>query len=187
MSARAPLPFSGAQHVADGASLDAWVGHAGFGERLIYCSAPSLIAGPGKAKALELEQLGLVRLAQQRRAGGGFDYLMIRSSKALRAPKAATAAGDPALETILRALKRAANFDRPCPSDAQLAALAELGTRAQAQWRIRKLVESGVIRSMIVTEGGVAHRVVTIAASGKRTALPPKWAALEAARQGSQS
>ena len=121
-----------------------------------------------------------------RRAGGGYDFTAVRSGlKPTRRSVQQIALDEPATEAIFRALKRAANMRQPCPSLGDLArALAAEGlelTRDQVQARIRKLADSGLIRSEVLVEDGVPQRVVTIAATGRRTALPPRWAALERA------
>lgn len=174
--------FVGSATAASAADLDAFVARAMSGERFVYCSAPEPIRGEGWQHAGKLSADGLIVTSTERRQGGGWNYLAIRTAKKLKEQMAArTGSMDPALEAILRALKRAANFEKPCPTDSALAELAGLQTRDQAQWRIRKLVADGLIQSTVAYEGGVPFRVVTITATGKRTALPAKWAAFEAA------
>lgn len=173
-----PHRFSGHQTVATAEQLEAWALGAAKGERFTYCSAVDLIRGETTAKAAELYQRRLITTHQTRRAGGGFDWFAVRTGFVV---KKAEAQRDPARDAILAALKRAANFNQACPSDADLARIAGLATRDQAAWRVRKLVEAGAITSTVAYDGGVPFRVVTIAASGKRTALPPKWAAAVAA------
>jgi hypothetical protein len=71
---------------------------------------------------------------------------------------------------------------------AELARQVGLSTRILAQNRVRRLIEVGLIESTVAHEGGVPRRVVTIVETGRRTKLPPKWAALEAAaRNDSQA
>ena len=170
--------FHGHQTVAPADAVEAWTRTAAKGDSFVYCSAIELIRGETSAKVRELVQRGLVTSHQRRRAGGGWEFFVLRTSLV---PKEAPRQRDHAADTILSALKRAANLGLACPSDVELARVAGLSTRDQAQWRVRKLVDEGVIQSTVAHENGVPTRVVTIVATGKRTALPPKWAALERA------
>jgi hypothetical protein len=128
---------------------------------------------------------GLVRTHHRRRAGGGWQYYVVRTGKGLitRLDPVAAALADPATDLIFRALKRAANMGFPCPSDADLARTCGLNTRDQAQHRVRKLIDLGLVQSTLAYDGGVPFRVVTIAETAKCTALPRKWAALQAAAE----
>lgn len=200
--ARAAPQFVGSQRLLTVAEVDCFVRRAAKGERFVYCEALSLPAGPTAAHVRELARRGIVLTLQERRAGGGTNYLIQRTGFVLSGGNNSAGSGrvgvrpdpggrnaDPALDIIRRRITRAANFGLKCPSDAELAVevRAELNldifTRDQAQARIRKLVDKGIIHSTVATEGGVPTRVVTVLASGKRTALPPKWAALERARR----
>jgi hypothetical protein len=74
---------------------------------------------------------------------------------------------DPA-EKVLRVLRRAANFSRPCPSNAELAKACGLKDAGQASYQVRRLVQAGAIR--VVSQGVGQARVIVIAGSGRRTA-----------------
>lgn len=183
MASAAPS-FIGVQRVATPAELDSFVARAAAGERFVYCEAPTLIRGASATRARELEQAGLVMLFQPRRAGGGFEFTAVRTGlKIKRRSPAEEALAERATEALFRVLKRAANMAAPCPTQARLVeALAVEGFRMttdQVKARIRKLADAKLIESTVVVEDGVQVRVVKICASGKRTALPPKWAALE--------
>lgn len=175
--------YTGAQRVATPRELDAFVAGAKRGERFVYCEAPDLIRGETADHARELGCQGYVTTHHERRAGGGWSFFVQRTPKPVAALSRKTAMDDEALETIFRALKRAANLRQRCPSDAELAQLAGLDTRYQAQWRVRKLAELGMIQSTLVYEDNVPSRVVTIVDTGKFTAMPPKWAALQRAAE----
>jgi hypothetical protein len=175
--------FVGAQVVATVHQLDDFVRRAEPDQRFVYCEAPDLIRGETSDRVAELRRQGLVIPAQERRAGGGFRFLVVRTRYKPR-PKAdpvREALGDSATARILRRLERAAEAGERCPSDAELAEDCGLNTRNEAQWRVRKLAALGVIESVVATERNVRTRVVTIVHSGKRTAPPPLWAAREKA------
>jgi hypothetical protein len=175
--------FTGHERTSTVRELDAFVATARPGERFIYAEVPFLRGGETADHARALAQAGFVTTHQERRQGGGRNYFVQRTSK----PSPTSRRGRPAnelseeLDVIYRALKRAANLNQPCPTDAGLAKLAKLDTRDQAQWRIRVLVQRGLIESVVAYENCVPTRVVTITATGKTTALPTKWAALQSA------
>lgn len=187
MSARgvAAKFFAGMQTVAPVDALDAWMRRAAPGEEFAYCEAAEPIRGETWSRAGELAQLGYVRTHHRRREGGGYVYFAVRTAKrvagAIDPVQAALA--DPATDTILRELKRAANLGLPCPSDAELMRKAGLTMRQQAGNRVRKLIDLKLIESTLAYEGGVPTRVVKIIATGKETALPRNWAALRAAAE----
>jgi hypothetical protein len=98
------------------------------------------------------------------------------------------AMADRAIGAIYAELKRAAILGLPCPTDTELFRKAGLNTRDQAQWRVRKLIDLGLVSSTQAYEDGIPRRVITIApsrwagaAAGKFSALPKKWAALRSA------
>ena len=184
--------FAGQQKLATVDDLDAFVRRAAAGQRFTYCEAPDLIRSETSVRVTALAGEGLVRPHRERRAGGGWDFYVVRTGKGLpvRADPLLAALADPATDLVYRALKRAANFAAACPSDEALKRLAGLATRNQAAWRVRKLIDLGLVESTVAYEGGVPFRVVTIcasahagAAAGKSTALPAKWRALQAAAQ----
>lgn len=177
--------FTGPQTLATADDLAAFVRRAAAGESFIYCAAPELIRSETSVRVNELATAGLVSPHRRRRAGGGWEFFVVRTGKGLvtRLDPVAAALADPATDLIFRALKRAANMGFPCPSDADLARTCGLNTRDQAQHRVRKLIDLGLVQSTLAYEGGVPFRVVTIAESGKSTALPKKWAALQAAAE----
>jgi hypothetical protein len=184
--------FTGRQTIATVDDLDAFVRRAAAEQSFTYCEAPELIRSETSARVTDLAGQGLVRPHRRRRQGGGWVFFVVRTRKPLAAKPdpVQKALSDPATDLIFRALKRAANLGQPCHSDAELARIAGLNTRDQAQWRFRSLIEAGLIASTLAYEGGVPSRVVTIAegphagsAGGKFTALPKKWAALQAAAE----
>jgi hypothetical protein len=184
--------FEGPQKVATPDALNAWMRRAAAGEEFVYCEAPSPIRDETWLRAGELSRDGYVLTLSRRRAGGGYVYFARRTGKAIaRAIDPVEAAlAEAATDIIFRALKRAANFELPCPSDAELARRAGLTIRQQAQQRVRKLIDLGLVESTLAYEGGVPSRVVRIcagahagSAAGKSTALPKKWAALQRAAE----
>ena len=175
--------FTGPQKLATVDDVEAFVRRASAGDEFTYCEAPDLIRGETSARVSELVGDGLLRPHHRRRAGGGWVFYIVRTPKAQKrkATPVEAALADAATETIFRALKRAANFGQPCPSDEDLRRRTGLSTRAQAPWRVRRLAEVGLIESTLAYEGGVPRRVVTVVETGKRTALPGKWKDLQAA------
>lgn len=172
--------FAGQQTLATVDDLDAFVRRAAPEQRFTYCEAPDLIRSETSARVNELAAEGLVRPHRTRRQGGGWEFYVVRTRKgmAARPDPVSAALADAPTDLIFRALKRAANLGMPCPTDTELARKAGLNSRDQAQWRVRKLIDLGLIQSTLAYEGGVPSRVVTIMATGKFTALPSKWAAL---------
>jgi hypothetical protein len=175
--------FTGMERVVPMRELDAFVATAGPGDRFVYAEVPFLRGGETADHARSLAQEGYVTTHQERRQGGGRNYFVMRTRK----PAATSRRGRPPnnlseeLDTIFRAIKRAANLNQPCPTDSELAKLAGLASRDQAQWRVRELIRKGLIESVLAYENCVPMRVVTITATGRTTALPTKWAALQTA------
>lgn len=180
-AATAALNARGADWVLARAEVARWFEHARVGEKLIYAGG-RLIQGETSLFVRTLYLEGEATLLQPRSAsGGGFDYILQKraTAKAEAAPIAAAEA-DEAQDVILRRLKRCANLNMQCPSDAELAREAGLATRARAAWRLRKLEKAGTIKTR--TTGDVAvPRVVTIVATGKQTKVPSSWAAFRRA------
>lgn len=190
-SAKAAL-FTGSRKLATVDGLNAFVRQAAAGETFVYCEAPQPMYGDTWSRVTELAQQGFVTPLSSKRAGGGWVYSVARTRKRITRDLTPQekALSDPATDTIFRELKRAANFAQPCPSDAELARKAGLSSRHAAQFRVRQLIAVGLIESTLAYEGGVPSRVVTIvagsqagSAGGKFTALPKKWAALQAAAE----
>ena len=159
---------------ADPQAMRDWLRGASSGERFTYCVGDRVQAGAAANLARSLQAEGLVRLHSPRNAAGLFDYLMVRTGKPLPDPSQPEPLDD-ASEAILRAMKRAVNLWMPCPSDAELAKLAGLETRDQAQWRVTKLRRAGLIETLQVTEDGSTTRVVSIrcADGSVKSSLPP--------------
>jgi hypothetical protein len=179
--------FIGPQKLVLADALDAFVRQAEPRARLVYCEAPEPMYGETWSRVTDWARLGFVTPLTEKRAGGGRCYIVERTRKRFTREQSPQdkALADPATDTIFRELKRAANFQQPCPSDAELARRAGLSSRHAAQFRFRQLISAGLIESTLAYEGGVPSRVVTIAvgpmagsAGGKFTALPKKWANL---------
>lgn len=181
--------FSGSQRLATVESLDAFVRTADRGAEFVYCEAPEPIRGETWARVGELVRDELVRSHQRRREGGGFEFFVVRTGRQPRekASPQQRALADGPTSAIFAILKREASLVLPCSSDAELARKVGLSNRIQAQNRVRRLIEVGLIASTVAYENGVPKRVVTIIATGKRTALPPKWALLERAARADAS
>jgi len=80
----------------------------------------------------------------------------------------------PAEKTILAAVERAANAGDECPTNIELADLAGLNSVGASSGALSRLQQRG----LVVIERGPMHRVVTIVATGKKTAgvvTVPHW------------
>jgi hypothetical protein len=75
--------FTGPQTLVTVDDLLAFVRRAPAGESLIYCAAPELIRSETSARVNDLAAEGLVRPHRRRRAGGGWEYFVVRTGKGL--------------------------------------------------------------------------------------------------------
>jgi hypothetical protein len=191
---RAPKPrFVGVEGCAAIQALEAWWRAAPAGGEFVYCEALEPIRTHETwRRAGDLARNGFVRTHERQRAGGGKQYFAVRTSKRLEPvlDPAEAALADPQTDAIYRALKRAANFGQACQTDSDLARLVGFTHRQQVQWRFRRLIDAGLIKSEQVYDGGVPSRVVTICASrhagsagGKATAMPRRWKAAQEAAE----
>lgn len=185
-----PPPRSGedrADWIMPQAEVKSWLERARAGERLVYAHGRQLIRGETSLYVRDLALAGAVDPTQTRNRAGGFDYtIQKRGNGGSRpAPRAAGASLEEASDIILRTLTRQANLGLRAASDSELAKLAGLATKGMAAWRVRKLVQRGLIRTEAVTTGPEAGwRIVTITASGHRTAGPPSWHPSTSSGQG---
>lgn len=152
------------------AEVAGWFAAAAPGDTLRYACGPFLVQGQTSAFVRDKGLDGLAHPTQTRRDDCvGFDFKVRKLADAV-APAKPPAEPDAALEAIFAIVERAAERERPCPSDTELARAAGLATRAQAAWRMTQLREAGRIASEKVTGRAGAERIVTIVATGKRTA-----------------
>ncbi len=142
------------------------------GESFVYCSGLSSVPpGPTKEKVIELRDKGVVRPAA-RKVDGSWEHSIVKRGEQ---PRPIAPAPDPATDEIYEALVRAADRGRQCYSDTDLARIAGLATRDQAQWRVKALIKANRIRSRVMRgPDGKPWRIVTIAASGRSTRRPPQ-------------
>ena len=154
--------------------FDRWVAGAKTGERLLFAEGdrpPYHL--PVWAHAGDAAREGVVHIHHRRAEAGWWHFVAARAAPAepgtanAKTCLAEVEASEPT-EAVLRAVRRAANFDRPCPSNAELAQLCGLKDAAAASYRLRILRDLGRIR--IVDYGPGLPRVITICASGKSTA-----------------
>lgn len=152
-----------------------WARGALPGDVLVYCTGPFVPAGPTRERVAALLSAKVVRV-HLRRTGATLERYLVKlpdappSLERAGAPKA-----DEPAEAIFAALERAATRNERAPSDAELARLAGLDARGQAQWRVRLLARAG--RIAIETVSGPDRckwRVITILSTGQRTANPPE-------------
>jgi hypothetical protein len=146
---------------------------------LILYARGHLIHGETSRYVMRLYEAGLADLRQPR-AVGGFQYFVRKrpGGAGLSAVAAVAAESDDATDAILRALKRAANLNDRCPSDAELARLTGLPTRHAAAWRVTKLKKAGIIRTSVEDGPDGPWRTVIIVETKKQTLLPPKLRAV---------
>lgn len=166
--------------IATVAQVDAWMEHAKAGDVFVYVTGTCLpIRGGGAKRMRELAERKLVNLSQKRVQPGAsaFNYQAQRTSTAtaltkperptLVAPSIAAMDGEVAvLDALLPILERFARSGRPCPTDKQLAARAQI-TKDQVAEGLRILVASHVIH--IQGCAAPTTRRVTILATGHQT------------------
>ena len=162
------------------AELDRWVAGADTGERLIFAQGETPPRdAPVWEHARGLQTDGVVRLHHVRGDGRQWQYIAIRQPPRVRddpppTPVVASSDPDDATEAVMRALRRAVNFERPCPSNVELARVCGLldargaPDPAKASYRLRLLRDTGRIK--LVDYGPKLPRVVTIVASGRSSA-----------------
>lgn len=169
--------------MADGrgvASLDAvndWVVNAMPGAVCVYARVHRLHTGHvGSARMRVLAEQGLVGLLAQRREGDGqFSYrarrLLAVAPPVAVPPRAASQADDPESECgrVFALLRECARQGKPCPTNQEIARTCQLRDGDQARYRMRLLREDG--RILIDRVGMEPGRVVTIAATGRRTGV----------------
>jgi len=155
----------------------AWAATKGKpGASFWYARGPALDPGNAVVKlAAQLQREGKAELHIQR---NGVPVYVIKRPGAKVAPAPAAPGErrlrlDPEFEEsgqgrMLRLLSRCANFGLPCPSYQELADQLALRDRFEARRLFDKLRESGRIETRTPDQGQT--RVVTIVATGKRTA-----------------
>lgn len=106
--------------------------------------------------SVEWVQAGLITVTAQKQDGGGYAWIAQRLSTAAAvpigaaavssAPEKLTEMGDTVEQAILKAIRRAANFGRPCPSLSDLAKAGELVSAEAARYQLSKLEAAGKVR-----------------------------------------
>jgi len=178
-------------------ALTDWVAEAEEGARCVYARVEHGAAVPKRLreKVAELLKQGVLTLYGLRRYrpdSSLYDQIVKRTcmKPPTAAPQVSTSAAvqsyedrlDDAASLIFDELQRAVRRGVRCPSDLDLAKAAELATRHQAAWRVRRLAREGRIGIETLTgPDGCPWRVVTI---GKHRTAPPPQAALPASGGG---
>jgi hypothetical protein len=155
------------------AEVDAWAERAGIGEEIPYATGSLTAGAAAPARMRALAHAGIVVLFQ-RRINGMLHYFARRTAQPFPLTMLATAASkQPAThdeaQRVLLVLKRVAAKGGPCPSNRELAKLAELRDGDQASYRLRCLRDAGLIRMHATAQ--LPGRQVTIAATGKTTGV----------------
>ncbi|WP_294195882.1 hypothetical protein [uncultured Sphingomonas sp.] len=154
------------------AAFEAWLDGADVGATLIVAWGgvpPRKLPIWDAAAAADRD--GLVRLHHKRRDGGGWNYVAVRADPPIvvgrKAPPRSAIDDEDPTEIVFRALKRAANFGQPCPTNADLARAAGLRDAVAASYRVRLLRQAK--RIVIDEQGPGQPRIVTIVGTGKST------------------
>jgi hypothetical protein len=157
--------------------LSRWAARARPGEDVVYSTG----VRPGDAIGAAVRKLhasGMVALTSKR-VDGGFRFIAQRlpdprpsqmQGRKLTPRGRFTVGADSAKATtrmVFQLLRRAAQRDEPCPTNAQLARMVGLKDAVAASYRVRRLVRDGLIR--VEEPSPLERRVVTIVASGKQT------------------
>ena len=160
--------------------FDAWFAKAGIGDKVIYAIGFGLTRKNATcARVRELYEAGELdlnhRLGEKQGAHRRTEYLATKKAPATPAPT--PGAGAPAMSreerihgtpeyALLAELKRAANFERPMPSLAELMRACNFKTRSAVRYRLEKLEDMGLIE--ILDRPG-ARRQARIISTGKTT------------------
>lgn len=165
------------QHALD--PIDDWLGHARAGDEHVYFTGESADGVPAARRARALYEQGRVELYRRRAAGGlrGFDYCM-RLRREVRPPFPASAAAfvrqpsrsvDEEADRLLGVLLGLARRGKPCPSNRQLARLAQIDGGADAiRYRLDRLSCAHAIAIRREGDG----RIVRIIAAQAETGVP---------------
>lgn len=185
-----PLPGFPVPRIADEAPnmiaaperIMGWAEHAKPGEEFVYASRAGLFASKSAsmAAARRLCERGMVQLTQRGILGSAArNYVMRRTAKAWTAEHSVEARAVPAarefvqdearaINALMPVLTRAAQFNRPCPTDAQLADRAGI-PREDIKPLMEAMAEQGLIR--VKAAPPPTLRLVTIVATGHRTGM----------------
>jgi hypothetical protein len=139
--------------------INAWLAVAKPGDRFIYATRQTLpIASAGRLRMLDLQKQGLVSLVRPRSPLDPtvFNYTATRTTTPsavtrLERPRLAAkvepiADGEAAvIDALLPVLERFARYGRPCPTDRQLAAKAEL-TEGDVKAGLEAMASAHLIR-----------------------------------------
>jgi hypothetical protein len=155
--------------------VDQWVNSAEPGESKVYAWGPSLPQrAPGVSAAKKAHAAGLVTFTTRTlKPSGRREYVMQRIRRARRTLSAAEVRAssertrDPQI-IVMDALRKAARYRRPCPSNNELARAAALPDAYAASYIVRKLQKAAKIS--VDFDGPYKRRCVTILSNGARTA-----------------
>lgn len=158
-------------------AINRWLKASATGDQFIYAHGHNLLDPALAEHVRKLAAEGEVKMRTRRAADGVFDYFVIRDRVRIVAVHPRKAQGpvlDEATNGLLLKLKAVARAGERCPSDKALAAAIGL-ERNQVSWCFRKLRDLELISTEIVaTPSDPKFRIVTIVASGDRTALPTR-------------
>ena len=167
--AQAPEPWSLTPE-----AVERWATSARPGDRVVYARGPRLVRTAGVEAMSKLSDDGEVILNWRRKSPGVGEWLATRRAEPERVePRHRLLnqhAPEPERDELTRTLvvlKRLALGGRPCPTNREIAKLADLNSADQAAYQLRKAISAKLIR---VDTDSTDYRVVTILSTGRKTA-----------------
>jgi hypothetical protein len=166
--------------VASPERIRAWVEHARSGDEFVYASRAGLFSArsAGMAEMRGFAERGLVELTQRPITGSNRrNYVARRTGKTFaeqRPPQAEATVRQfiedeaRAIDALLPILERAARFNRPCPTDTDLAKRTGID-RDEVKAVLETMADQGRIR--VQAAPAPTLRFITIVATGHRTGM----------------
>jgi hypothetical protein len=155
------------------AAVDDWFGKAKAGDTLTYARGRGLLQSGGVRRLQELHDRGEITFKSRRIAADDFAFIAERrkadgrpSERERLAVRGRSAETDDELAALMAVLRRLAGRGLPCPTNRELGALIGGTGPDRVAYLLGLLVRGQRIRVEALARG---LRVVTIAATGKRT------------------
>lgn len=162
--------------IASAEAVEEWARRARPGDTFVYHSGGFLVKSlPAVTAARSLVDRGEALFFQRKLGPGQYDYCIQKRANAERQLSAGQLAGrqvgtaidQEEYDQLMAVLRRLANFKLPCPTNRELAEMAELKDAESVRYRLTQLSIAGVIGVRTPPQG---PRVITITASGRSTA-----------------
>jgi hypothetical protein len=155
-----------------------WAATAQAGDTFVYARERHLSRNSEGAAAVRSLCGAGFATAYQKPAGGGISEYVVHRLKPRRGsvgrdPQRPASTMDGDMVRLLRVLRACVQADKPepCPANRELAKRANLGNADRASYVLKKLIAIEAIAVEIVNKA-TGERVVTIVATGARTAVP---------------